>query len=343
MMSDKMNKILVVVLLTVLIWAWAFMSQEEEHDFTGTLEVSPSTDPSLLVTFTLGGSNPQTKIPLNPIVLKGTPTRIADLQKRYRLPLNHQDREQLNFFYNPQEQGRTTEGTFTLDLIEYLQKTNKIQEMVLTLESCEPKQVDVHIEQLENKKIPIQCVDEYGSEISGADPKPAFVNMYVRKGFNGSATAALTRQQIEVARKQPVSVRPYVNLGIAGVTRIAEEPVEVTIQSEELLRRRSFQTPRPVGILMSQKLQNAYSVTIVNEDELPSTFFILASDEAFNAYKKVDLPRYIIITESDVIDISQTRPKKIVYNFPSDYVRSGEIKADESRIAEDVYIKIEPR
>ena len=195
-------------------------------------------------------SNPQTEIPLTSLNFKGAPSRISALSKRYNLPLTDHNKERLDFYYDPQEQGRT-EGIYTLDLMEYLQKSSKIQELALTLESCTPPRVSVKIEPLEDKKLPIQCLDENGLLIKEAVITPAFANIYVRKGYNGSATVTLTQQQIENARKQPVNATPYVDLGVAGVIRESIEPVEVVLQSETLLKPRAFQTTKPIGVFMS--------------------------------------------------------------------------------------------
>ena len=339
-MSDKVNKILIIIFLTLLIWTWAYMSQEKEYSLTGTLEVASSTDPSLLVTFSLSSSGQRTEIPLTSLTLKGSPSRIQDLLKRHRLPLSHQDRERLDFYFDPQEYGRT-EGTYTLNLLDFLQKNSKTRELGLTLESVIPADIDVHVEQLINKKVPVQCLDENGLPVPGAIPEPALVNIYVRKGFNESATATLTQQQIALARKQAVTVQPYVNLGVADVTRESESPVNITIQSEELLKPRYFQTTKPVGIIMSPELQKQYRVTIENDDEIRKNTYLFATDEAFTAYQNVAYPYLIEVRESDVINLSQIPPKQVIYNFPPEYVRSGEIKLDDSKVSILARIKIE--
>ena len=339
-MSDKLNKLLVVIFLTLLIWAWAYMSQEEPHSFTGTLEVSSSADPSLLVTLTLAEGNAQTAIPLTSLNFKGAPSRISELSKLYNLPLSHQNKERLDFYYDPQGQ-EPTEG-YPLDLLKYLQESSKTQELALTLESCTPSKVTVAIEQLEEKKLPIQCLDENGSLIKEAVINPPFSNIYVRKGYNASATVTLTQQQIENARKQPVMAIPYVELGVAGVIRKSVEPVEVVLLSETLLKPRTFKTTKPIGVFMSQELQNAYKVTILNDEKVRETMSIYATDEAFRAYESVAYPLYIVIKDSDVVDLSEIPPKTILYNFPPEYFKSGQIVQDETKLPRSAIIKIEP-
>lgn len=340
-MSEKLTKILIVIFLTLLIWAWAYMSQEEIDSFTGTLQISPATDPSMLVTFAFGEGNPQTKIPLTSLNFKGAPSRLSDLSKRYTLPLGNRNRERLDFYYDPKNYARTEGGIYNLDILEHLQKSGKVQDLALTLESCAPTQVDVKMELLELKKLPIQCRDENGSLIKEAVMNPPFANIYARKGYNASATVTLTQQQIENARKQPIKVTPYVELGVANIIRESAEQVEVVLQSESLLKPRTFKTTKPIGIFMSPELQNAYKVTILNEEKIRETMSIYATDEAFRAYENTDYPLYIIIKDSDVVDLSNIPPKTVFYNFPREYVKSGQITEDETKLPRTADIKVE--
>jgi hypothetical protein len=340
-MSDKLKKILAVIFLTLLIWAWAYMSLAKSETFTGTLEVSPSADPSLLVTLTSPKSSPQIEISLTSLNFKGAPSRISDLSKLNNRPLSDQTRERLNFYYDPAKHGGVA-GDYSLDILDYLQDSSKVRDLALTLESCAPKMVKVTIEQLEEKELPIQCLDKDGRPLKGAKPRPAFVKIYVRKKYNvESATVVLTPQQIEMAQKQqPVEATPYVDLGVANVIRKSAEPVTVVLQNETLLEERTLK-PKPIGIFMSQELQNAYKVTILNEEKVRESLSIYATNEAFRAYENMAYPLYIIIKDSDVVDLSKIPPKTIFYNFPPEYVKSGHIEQDETKLPRTADIQIE--
>ena len=339
MITDKLNKFLVIIFLALLIWAWAYMAIEKPLSRPGSLIVSSSIDPGTLVLFSLNNAaSYQKEIPLTSLNFKGAPSQISDLLKRYNLPPGHEDKERLDFYYDP---GERTESSFTLDVLDYLQKSSKVQDLALTLESCMPPQIDVRIEMLEEKKLPIQCLDGNGTLRKEAQITPAFANIYVRKGYEGPATVSLTQQQIENARRQPVKVVPYVRLGIADVVRESAEPVEVVLQSETLLKPRTFKTTKPVGIFMSERLQNAYKVTLLNDEKIRETMLIYATDEAFRAYENMAYPLYIVIRDNDVVDLSKIPPKTIYYNFPREYVRSGEIAEDETKLPRTAEIKVE--
>ena len=337
-MSDKLKKFLAVVFLTLLIWTWAFMSKAKDDSFPGTLKVSPGADPSLLVTFSLdGGGVPQTEITLSSLKFVGAPSELTDLRKRYTLPLDNPDVERLNFYYDPA--GRI-EG-YVLDILGYLKENGKIKDLPLALESCAPSQVTVNIEQLVEKELPVKCVNKNNVPLK-TNSDPAFVNVYVRKDYPvESATVILTPQMIETARKHPVEATPYVELGVADVRREAENPVRITLKGEGQLESQTFKTAKPIGITMSQELRAKYEVTIVDDTKARETTTIFATDEAFKAYEDMTYPLQIEIKENDIINLSQVIPKKIIYNFPPEYVRSGEIERDKTKLQVSVTIKIE--
>lgn len=337
-MSDKLNKFLVVVFLTILIWTWAFLSKSKDRSFIGSLAISPGTDPSLLVTFLDNGTS-QTEIPLTSLNFVGAPSNLNDLQKRYNLPLDNPDKERLDFYYEPAEH---SEGSYQLNILDYLQRDIKIQNLTLSLESCKPSDVTVNIEQLVEKELPVKCVKTDNTPLK-ASTDPATVKIYVRKGYPvEAATVVLTPQLIEAAQKKPVSVTPYVELGVAGIKRMAANPVQITLTPEEQLQPNTFKTPKPIGIIMSEQLQSKYKVTILNDSEIRDATTIFASEEAYRAYLDVAYPILIEIKENDVILSQQIPPKKIIYNFPPEYVRSGEIRLDDTRIPKTATIKIEP-
>ena len=339
MISDKVNKILVVVFLTLLIWTWAFMSIKTGDSFVGTLTVKPSTDPSLLVTLALGKSKPLTEIPLTSLNFTGAPSRISDLQNRTNHPVGHKDREQLDFYYDPQEHG-SDPGQYPLDILKYLQDSSKIDDLALALNSCTPTQATVTIEKLVKKELPVQCVNKDGLPLKGANPDPAIVEIYVREKYNESATAVLTPQQIEIARKGPVEVTPYVELGIANVRREAANPVSITIKSGERLKQQPFQ-PTSIGFLMTPKLAGNYTVELLNETKLTERTLFNATDEAMDAYKKM---RYHILIETR--DGDELQPeislRPVIYNFPPEHFKNGDIDIVEVTPAKTASFKLVP-
>lgn len=335
-MNPKLSKFLAVVFLTLLIWWWAFSAQVESVSLTGTLEKEATSDPSLLVTFTGQISPvPQRLVVLRALNFSGAPSKIADLRKRMRLPQNNPDRERLDFYYLPQEP-----GNYTLDVLKYLQQSTKVQELALTLESCEPFQVTVNIEKLQEKQLSVLVVDENGFAVKGATTDPAWVNMYVRSGYNDPALVKLSSQQIQTAREGAVSAKPYVELGVAGIMREADASVQVTVQSGQLLESKPFQ-PQTIGFIIGPELAGKYTVQLTNEADLKSRVLLRASEAALAEYQKRAYHLLIEVKPGDE-RLPEIPPRPVVYNFPRDFVRKGEIELAETSPEKTAVFKLVP-
>ena len=289
-MSDKLIKFLVVVFLTLLIWTWAFLSLGKSETFSGSLEVSPASDPSFLVSFVVDGDDRGREVPLR-LQFKGVPAKITELLSRTEwVAPGNPKKERLNYQYDPREYGHTEKKLYPFYLLDFLQQNSKTKELALTLEKCFIDQksvewIEVNIEVLQKKPLSVVCLKENGIEIEGAVIEPARVEMYVQDNYNKPAYVTLSAQQIEWARQneKPVRAKPYVEM--ASERREVSEPVSVTLQKTSLLELESkpFQTTKPIGIIMSQDIQNAYKVIIENDGEIRSRIQISATNQAFDA------------------------------------------------------------
>ncbi|MCK5172627.1 MAG: hypothetical protein KAR47_04500, partial [Planctomycetes bacterium] len=122
-MFDNVKKITAVVFLTILIWAWAYLKTEQETTESGTLNISVSTSPNLLVDFANVEKTPVTIR----LTLKGSAAKIADLKKRLRLSETEKDKIRLEFFYDVEKEGQTQAGTYPFKLLDFLQNSDVIR------------------------------------------------------------------------------------------------------------------------------------------------------------------------------------------------------------------------
>ncbi|MBL7215500.1 MAG: hypothetical protein ISS71_07455 [Phycisphaerae bacterium] len=350
-MNDKLSKFLAVVCLTLLIWTWAFLSQEDEEPFSGTLEVSPAADRSLLASFWVDGKDMGQKVNLE-LTFKGTPAKITALsrQAEQATPDNPQ-KNPLNYYYNPRDFAHTQTQIYPFSLKDFLQKQSQTKGLALTLESCsvnqEPvTQIEVHIEVLEKKLLDIECLRETGLPIRDAITEPVQVEMYVQENYNRPAYVTLSARQIELAQQQrPIRVRPYVEMGTAE-QRQAQEEVTVTLLKNTLsLLPRVFQPqPQNIGFVFSNNLQGKYIVQIDSESESKlRTIHLRATDEAYDAYKKMRYPILIEIRDEDVSNLTaEIPPKEIIYNFPPEYVTKQAIEPGDPQPPKTAVIKLIP-
>jgi len=311
-MRDRIKKFLAVVFLTLLIWAWAFLSLETSRTWVATLKTAPAAAADFWVTF----NNGQEQIDNLRLTFKGAPVKISDLVQRYR-------NEKPEFFYDPREFGHDAGGKFKLDMTEYFRDHAKMKEYALTFESCIPDRIDIEVEKLVSKPLVVQCVDENGAAIKCESIEPAQVEIPVRKDYTGPAYVMLAAQQMERARRLPVSEKPYVEFS-AGKRKYAEKAVKVSLPATEPLKEQVIQPM--IGYIISPTLLGKYKVELLNETEFKTIRTIRATDKAFDAYKK---QRYHILIEVRDGDetASEIPPRPVLYNFPPEFLKDGQIEA----------------
>jgi hypothetical protein len=266
-MTDKAKKFAAVIFLTLLIWAWAYLSLERQVSLWGSIELSPAAGAEYLVSFSGG----DTSFPIK-LTFKGPPSKVSEIERRYRAALMDPLHAALLYYYLPQDEGHTQTNTYTLDLLEFIRKSPAYQEMALTLEACEPPRVDVSVEVLVEKQLVVQCIDENGALLQAADIKPGQIAIHVRPDYSGPATIRLSGQQIAAARKSPIRQRPYVDLGPTGPRRNAPEEVRISLPAAEDLSPYVYQ-PQSIGFVFSRNTLGRFRVQIENESDLRTIQF----------------------------------------------------------------------
>jgi hypothetical protein len=324
-MAEKVKKIAAVVFLTLLIWAWAYLSLERQVSMWGSIELSPAAGPGYLVAFKGG----DTAFPVK-LTFKGPPAQVTEMERRYRAALMDPKHERLVYYYMPQDYGHTQTNTYTIDLLEFIRKSPAYQEMALTLESCEPARVEVEVEVLVEKQLVVQCIDDTGAPLQAADIKPGQVPMYVRPAYAGPATIRLSGQQIAAARQSPIRQRPYVDLGPLGPRRTAPEEVRISLPATEQLSEHVFQ-PQGIGIVFSRNTLGRFRVQIENESDLRTIHF-RATEAAYDAYRKMRYHLLIEIRDEDAA-LTEIPPREVIFNFPPEFIRTGQIEAVASKTA----------
>lgn len=324
-MTEKLKKMLAVILLTLVIWAWAYLAQEETTRQMGSLKVNPRTGLDVLVSFVDYGS----EVPLM-VTLKGPAAKVAELQKNLHAEEGDPERETLEFYFNPEIEGRRRTGTYEINILNLLKETTKIQDMGLTVVSCEPETVMVDVQQLVEKELTVQAVDENRSVLLHESIEPARVSMYVPAEWSGDMLKAyleLTPAQQQRARETSVMGKPYIRLYAGGEERkrFASIRVEVKLLSaEQRLLDKPLQ-PR-IGFIFSSNLQGKYTAELLPESESDfRTINLQATEEAFNSYRNTPYQVLVEVRDGDA-NIDGDIPREVIYNFPQDYVRKNEIR-----------------
>ena len=84
-----------------------------------------------------------------------------------------------------------------------------------------------------------------------------------------------------------------------------------------------------------------YSIELENENDLTSTLVLKASDEAFQAYKNMDVHIFVVALDGDVSK-EGTITRKVIYNFPPKYFAKGEIRLAKDDTPREARFKLVP-
>ncbi len=319
-MADILKKLTAVVFLTMLIWAWAYLELEDEMPpQNGTLDISPGIRQDLFVSFEKRPAPVSLKL-----TIKGPPMQLAELRKRLRASDTDRNKERLDFLYDPESQNRSAPDSYELDVVEFLNESDKLKDMAVTIVSCEPSVINVKVEKLTKKWLTIQCLNENNVPLATELINPQSIQMFVRDNWTGPATVILTEAEIEKARKGPVTERPFIELTPEKRQRY-KDTVSITLPAtENPLQDRVTNPLMKLGYIFSRNLHGKYTVDLTNENDL-RTLQYKASERAFNAYEKKPYQMLIEIRDGDE-NAENDVHRQIIYNFPEEFVQKGEIE-----------------
>lgn len=312
----KYGKIAIVIFITVLIWVWADLALDETLLVSNIpVIVAKSTNPALWVSF---GEKPAVSI--SNIVLKGPASRIGDVRRK----LNAGGLT-LEFFLDAQQEGMVSTGEYNLDVLSFLRKSDQIKQLGLTVESCEPDKLTVNVIELFKKSLSVKCFDESRIPLEAESIEPSKVEMFVPDYWGGEkliAEVKLGRREIDQARVSAIEKTPSIELA-PGQRREASTAVKIKMPpAEDVLKNYSI-TAATLGFSLGANLQGKYTVEVINLNDVISPIAIKATPQAKQAYEGM---RYQVILEVDDEDVkSEESRREVVYNFPPEFVRKGEI------------------
>lgn len=318
-MRDQIKKLIVVISLTLLIWAWAYLADEEVAKQTVTLDISTTTSNDILVTFDV-----DTPVSYE-LDLKGPAAKIAKLREKL-LSEHPKEKERLDFYWDVEHEKKTHLEQYSLDVLEFIKNSDKMINLDLTVEPAKIAPIEVKIEKLVKKTLTIQVLDKDGAALKTKTIEPAdTVEMFVHSDWPDerlTAFVTLTDSQIENARREYVNGQPYVTLNNgtkreAGLYKITLPPTAEDMTTE-------IYQPR-VGYQISKVLMEKYRVELSNENDLTRSTGIVATDDAHAAFDKMQYQVIVEVRDSDEKETGEII-RQVIYNFPPEYVRSNEIE-----------------
>ena len=337
MKRRRLRKIIATVVFTTLIWVFADLALDDELAVSNLkLSVAKSVNPDLWVTFSC-----QSSVPLEQVVLKVSARRIAEVRQRINA-----GRFVREFYFDPERAKMAAPGDRPLNVAEFLNSADGIQQLGLTVTSADPNLLTVSVVELQKKQVVVRCLDDSQNPLKVASIEPAQVEAFVPAERGGAALEArvtLGRREVEQARLAPIEKTPIVELA-PGQTREAASSVKITLPKEQERLQEYLVTSVRLGVSLSANLEGKYKVELVNPEAVMGSVAIRATPEAKRAYENV---RYHVILEIDDSD-KDSRPDKspatagaevpvelrrdLVYNFPPEFLRKDEIALNQSPV-----------
>lgn len=319
----KYGKIAIVIFLTILIWVWTDLSLEDTEPVSNvTISITKSSEPSIWASFKDEDGSPVSSISNVNIQLKGPTSKISEVRRKKEDGLLN-----FEFFLDVEQEGMVAPGEYPLDVLSFLRKSYQVKQFGLTVESCVPEVVTVSVVKLVEKPLLVQCFDQDRISVKTESIDPPRINMFVPEDWAGeklTAQVILTPGEIEQARHVTIKKIPYIEL-ITGQTRQAATAVNIRAAPEGGLSEQTIEAAI-LGIQMSVNLQGKYNVEVINYNEVVSSFTILATLEAKQAYENLPFQMTLNILDDEEKKLGQDLRKRVVYNFPEEFVRKGEIE-----------------
>jgi hypothetical protein len=330
----KFGKIAIVVFITILIWIFADLALDEDLPITNAVINVVKSNPKLWVSFDDASS-----VSIEEMVLKGPLRKITEMRKKL------EEEEELRIDFDAAKEKMNEPGSYPLPLLPFLLKDEQIKRLGLKVESCKPEMVSVKVVGLVNRRLDVKCVDEDQNPIDQATIEPPQVDMLVPQDWGDDkhiAEVLLNRREIEQAGFSSIEKMPYIKLA-AGQIRVAPEPVEIKMPPEpDRLTSYTIKAPT-LGIALSPTLQGKFYVEVTNLTDVLLPIAIRATPEAERAYKQQTFPRMTLyILDSDTEKGQEEQSKKVVYNFPPEFVEKGEIKLQNPQQPAEAKFKLIP-
>ncbi len=321
-MAKKYNygKIVAVVVLTVLVWVWADLALDEKFPvYSVAVSVAKTTNPNLSVAFTDESSNSVQRVILREVVLKGPASRITMLDSKLK------EGETIDFDFDVARERMNQPGSYSLELLPFLQKDNELKQTGLTVFSCDPNTIAVNVTRLVEKSLDVVCLDENRNPVKTTRIDPSQVRMYVPAGWDGPAEVKLTQSEIQQAGLSPITKTPYIT-SPSGQIKLAATTIMIKTSPEQDTLTDYTITKVTPKYCLGVNLQGKFKVEIENLNEVMSPFKIKATPEAKQAYQDMSYQVRVEIDDEDAASPDPVKRKKLTYNFPPEYVRGDKIR-----------------
>lgn len=317
--KPKLGKIVLVVFLTILIWVWADLAQDDRLPLVDkvTITIAPSSDQAGYVVLKKGeNGRPSLSALLDSVSLKGPVKRISEVRF-----MRDKGTLALSLYLDTRRTGLEAEGTHDFDVLSFLQQNDQIRQLGVSVEDCSPRKLMVQTQRLERKWLELQCVDA-NDHVVNAEMDPTKVEASVPGDEVRIAKIRLSPAELESAKTTAIWGIPFVEFGPGDLRKVTTR-VKVKLPSPEK-NLAEYQIPATLGFCLSTNLQGKYQVVLENEGDFES-IFIRATPAAKEEFSTRSFPIILYVLDADR-QATDFMEREVVFNFPQEYVLRGEIR-----------------
>ncbi len=308
----KVKKAILVIFITCLIWVWADLSLDEDLDNQTITITASRANPRLWVTLE---GKPEIQVKAD---LKGPVAKVRELSKK-----TEGGKEKLEVIFDVEQQNMGASGEYALaDLQRFLSESKKMREYGLVVKAARPDRLQrIKVVELQERTLPVKCVDEADTEITGARVTPDVVTMLVPQQLTEAQVKLATLAEKKQARGGAIEKKPYIELA-SGEIRYADTAVKVELPATQE-DMKQYAINGTLGFIFSANLVGGYKVEFIKRPEI-SSIPIITTEEAKAAYEDKQFEVLLEIRDDDVGKAEVSR--QIIYNFPVKYVREDKIR-----------------
>ena len=326
MKKIKFGKILLVIFLTVLIWIRADLAKTEKFELldSGSITISKSTPANIIAAF----EENKTSIALEKVVIVGSSSKVSEARRRLQ-----QGTLELDFFLDITQQNLTNSGEHVVDIASIIKKSDKMQNLGLTVESVTPSEIKVNVFELQQKSLDIACFNVNGVELKTKSIEPKNVEIMLPENFKERlAKVELTEQEINQARKSFIEETPFVEIWPGKIIK-ATQSVKITLYEDDNQLQEYPIPAATLGFIISPSVQGKYKIQLENLPEIVRSITIKATPQAKLAYEKMPYKLILEIWDEDTKSTAtgQIIRRNVLYNFPLEFAGKGEILAKSSQ------------
>ncbi len=315
------GKIILVIFITILIWVWADKAQDIEETFSGIIikvaKSSPA-DNDLWLNF-----DGKKIVTIKSITLKGSSHRLEKMDRDRKT-----GKKSMEFLIEIDDLENNKPGVKDIDVKRFLEKSSDLKGVDVV--GCQPETVNITVSKLVERELKIRVTGPKKEILTAKKIEPDTVKAMVPESWSPEQLFADVRlaTDSEITQARSTALEKVAKVQFPSDNpRVLPDKIKVLMPpvTED---RKSYSITATIGFVYSRNMDEKYETKLSNESDIQRVSF-KATPAAKAAFEAQDFHVLIPILDEDAADITKSQKRKVIYNFPIEFVEKGEIKLDQ--------------